>query len=129
MIIGGATLAVYLAVWQLSGDYGRAQTAAVTMLAFGQLAFLFSARILTGSSFTLRAFTGNRTAWGAAAALVVLQIVFVFAPFMNSLFDSTPIGAVEWGLVLVFAVGVFVLAEAAKAMARATAALSVLGAA
>lgn len=50
---------------------------------------------------------------------MVLQIVFVFAPFMNSLFDSTPIGAVEWGLVLVFAVGVFVLAEAAKAMARA----------
>lgn len=62
---------------------------------------------------------GYKEGNGAAAALVVLQIVFVFAPFMNSLFDSTPIGAVEWGLVLVFAVGVFVLAEAAKAMARA----------
>ena len=118
LLIGGATLATYLVEKQLGAGDGVAQTAAVTMLALGQTAFMFSCRFLTGSSLTWRVLTGNRVVWMAVGALLVLQLVFTYAPFMHDWFDSAPIGARDWGLTAVFAVAVFLLAELGKVVAR-----------
>ncbi len=118
LLIGGATLGVYLVEKQLGAGDGVAQTSAVTMLALGQMAFLFSCRFLGGSSLTRRVLTGNPVVWIAVGALLVLQLVFTYAPFMHSWFDSAPIGLRDWGLTLLVAVGVFVLAEVGKVVAR-----------
>ncbi|GIG39558.1 cation-translocating P-type ATPase [Cellulomonas phragmiteti] len=118
LLIGGATLAVYLLEKQLGAADGVAQTAAVTMLVLGQMAFLFSCRFLGGSSLTWRVLVGNRVVWIAVGTLLVLQLVFTYTPFMQSWFDSAPIGWRDWGLSLLVAVGVFLLSEAGKAVAR-----------
>ena len=118
LLIGGATLGVYLVEKQLGAADGVAQTSAVTMLALGQTAFLFSCRFLNGSSLTWRVLRGNRVVWIAVGALLVLQVVFNYAPFMHAWFDSAPIGPRDWGLTLVIAIGVFLLSEAGKAVAR-----------
>ncbi|GIG35946.1 carbonate dehydratase [Cellulomonas pakistanensis] len=118
LLIGGATLAVFFIERARGTDYDVAQTTAVTMLALGQLAYLFNCRFLGESSLTLRVLRGNRVVWIAAGVLLVLQLVFTYVPFMHSWFDSAPIGPREWALTLGFAVLVFLLAEAMKAITR-----------
>jgi magnesium-transporting ATPase (P-type) len=117
-VIGAATLVVFLLERERTGDYAVAQTAAVMMLALGQLAFLLNCRLLNGSAFTRRALTGNRSLWVSAGALLVLQLVFTYAPVMNGWFDSAPLGLRSWALTAGIAVVVFLVMEAAKAVVR-----------
>ncbi|TNU73158.1 HAD-IC family P-type ATPase [Miniimonas arenae] len=118
VLIGGATLGVYLFERAATGNYAVAQTSAVTMLALGQLAFLLSCRFLSTSALTWRVFTGNPAIWISAGILIALQLLFSYAPFMNSWFDSAPIGFYQWGLTFGLAIVVFLLSEAGKAVLR-----------
>lgn len=118
VLIGAATLAVFFIERAAGSSTAQAQTSAVTMLALGQLAYLFSCRFIGQSSLTLRVLRGNRVVWVAAAALVALQVLFTYAPFMNSWFDSAPIGLREWSLTAGLAVVVFLLVELLKALTR-----------
>ncbi|MDT0165356.1 HAD-IC family P-type ATPase [Actinotalea sp. AC32] len=118
VVIGGATLLVYLLESARTGDHAVAQTSAVMMLALGQLAFLLSCRLLNGSAFTVRVLTGNPGLWVSAGALVALQLVFTYAPFMHGWFGSAPIGVHGWLLTAGAAVVVFLVMEAAKAVVR-----------
>jgi magnesium-transporting ATPase (P-type) len=118
LLIGGATLGVFSYEIARDEPLPQVQATAVTMLAFGQLAFLFSCRFLDRSSITLDVLRGNRTMWWSAAALVALQAVFLYTPAMQRLFDVASIGPREWLLILGLSVVVFLLAEAAKAVGR-----------
>ncbi|HEY0186572.1 MAG TPA: HAD-IC family P-type ATPase [Cellulomonas sp.] len=119
VLIGGATLAVFQIERSRGTATDVAQTTAVTMLALGQLAYLFNCRFLGASSLTTRVLRGNRAIWLAAGALVVLQLVFTYLPFMHTWFDSAPIGLREWSLTVGFAILVFLLVEAMKSVTRA----------
>ncbi|MBM7479924.1 cation-translocating P-type ATPase [Oerskovia jenensis] len=119
VLIGGATMAVYFIERDQGMGVAEAQTTAVTMLALGQLAYLFNCRFLDRSSITPAVLRGNRAVWYSAGSLLALQAVFVYAPFMHSWFGSAPIGLREWGITLGLAVVVFLLVEAAKALGRA----------
>jgi magnesium-transporting ATPase (P-type) len=118
LLIGGATLGVFAYEMAHDEPLPQVQATAVTMLAFGQLAFLFSCRFLDRSSVTLDVLRGNRTVWWSAAALVALQVAFVYTPALQRLFDVTSIGPDEWALILGLSVVVFLLAETAKALSR-----------
>jgi magnesium-transporting ATPase (P-type) len=118
LLIGGATLGVF--AYELAHDepLPQIQAAAVTMLAFGQLAFLFSCRFLDRSSITFDVLRGNRAVWWSAIVLVALQAAFIYTPAMQQLFDVASIGPDEWALILGLSVVVFLLAETAKALGR-----------
>ena len=118
VVLGAATLVVFLLERSRTGSYAVAQTSAVMMLALGQLAFLLNCRLLNSSAFTTRVLTGNRSLWISAGALIVLQLVFTYAPFMNAWFGSTPIGLHSWVLTAGIAVVVFLVIEGAKAVLR-----------
>lgn len=118
LLIGGATLAVYFLELRRGAPVDIAQTSAITMLVLGQLAFLFNCRFLTRSSLTPKVFTGNKAIWISIGALMTLQLLFTYAPFMQTWFNSTSIGLREWGLALVFAVGIFLAVEAMKFVDR-----------
>ncbi|MEU2198707.1 HAD-IC family P-type ATPase [Isoptericola sp. NPDC019482] len=119
LLIGGATLLVFYAERAQGAPLAEAQTTAVTMLALGQLAYLFNCRFLDRSSLTVDVLRGNRVIWLSAVALIALQCVFVYAPFMHDWFDAAPIGLEEWGKTLGLAVVVFLLVEMVKAVGRA----------
>ena len=91
------------------------------MLVLGQVAFLFSCRFLHASSLTPRVLVGNRVVWIAVGTLLVLQVVFVYAPFMHDWFESEPIGVRDWALTAAVAVVVLVLVEVVKAVTRRSA--------
>lgn len=119
ILIGGAAMGVFYGVAAAGADIEVARTEAVLMLAFGQLAYLFNCRFLSRSSFTVDVLRGNRAVWWSAGALIVLQLIYTYVPFMNVLFESRPLDAASWILPLAVSVVVFLAVEALKAVLRA----------
>ena len=74
-----------------SRDVRLARTLAVNTLVFGQLFYLFNSRHPRTSSLRRDTLLANRVAWGAAVVLLWLQITYVYAPFMHTLFGSAPL--------------------------------------
>jgi magnesium-transporting ATPase (P-type) len=91
---------------------------AVTMLALGQVAYLFNARSLRESSIRADMLTGNPAVWVSIALMLALQLLFVYAPFMNSWFGSAPLPIEGWLIPLALSVLIFLLVEAGKAVFR-----------
>jgi magnesium-transporting ATPase (P-type) len=119
LLIGGAAMGVFYGVAATGADIEVARTEAVLMLAFGQLAFLFNCRFLSRSSLTIDVLRGNRTVWWSAIALVVLQLIYTYVPFMNVLFESRPVPAASWILPVLVSIGIFLAVEVLKAVIRA----------
>jgi len=118
VIIGAATLLVFALERQAGVDVARSQTVAVGMLAAGQAAYLLTCRFLTTSSLHPRVLHGNRLIWVASGTLLVLQLVFTYAPFMNDWFGSAPIHLSDWALIVALSIAVLLLTEAAKTRTR-----------
>ena len=119
VLISGATTAVFFLERAAGASLAVAQTAAVTMLTLSQLAFLFNSRFLHTSSLNLAVLRGNPVIWISTGALLILQLVFVYTPFMNLWFRSAPLGLREWGYTLGLSVAIFLLVETGKAIERA----------
>jgi P-type Ca2+ transporter type 2C len=61
----------------------------------GQLFYLFNCRKIEHPALG-KGFFNNRYAFWAAGALIVLQMGFVYLPFMNKFFDTRSIAAAYW---------------------------------
>jgi magnesium-transporting ATPase (P-type) len=114
VLIGGATIAVFLYEKSIDAPIELARTLAVNTLVGGQIFYLFNSRYLRASSLNLRGLFANRAIWIAVAVLAVLQLMFVYAPFMNNLFRSVPLEARHWLIPLSIGAAVFFLVELEK---------------
>lgn len=89
----------------------EARTIAVNVFAVGQSFYLLNCRSLRFSMFKLGLFS-NLWIWGGIAAMTVAQLLFTYAPWMNTMFHTAPISLMDWipiivvGLVIYFVVGV-----------------------
>src|SRR5690606_3963038 len=106
--------------WELARGAAleTARTAAVNTIAVCELFYLFNVRHFTRHAFRLETFTGNRAALLVAAILVLLQLLFTYAPFMQQLFRSTPLPPSSWAMILAMGAGLFLLVETEKAVLR-----------
>ncbi|QAY62760.1 HAD family hydrolase [Xylanimonas allomyrinae] len=124
VLIGGASLLVFAA--EFYGFFGigghrngtLAQSAGLTMLALGQVAYLFNCRFMHRSSLTVDVLKGNKAVLWAVAALVALHVFFLYTPFMQTLFRVTGIGMREWLICIGLAVVIFLVMELVKAIDR-----------
>jgi magnesium-transporting ATPase (P-type) len=114
LLIGGATIAVFLFEERRGYSIEMAQTMAVNTLVLGQVFYLFNSRFLRESSLRLDLLFTNRVVWIAIAVLVVLQLMFVYVPFLNLWFHSAPIPAGSWLLPIVIGLVIFLAVEAEK---------------
>ena len=112
MLIGGATIGLFL--WKQAAGVAVARTMAVNMLVIGQAFYLFNSRYLNQSSLTPARLMANPVAWMALGALVVLQLGFVYAPFMHHAFGSTSLTPRQWLPPLGLGLLVFLVVEAEK---------------
>ncbi len=80
----------------------QARTVAVNVFVIMELFYLFNCRSLSRSILELGLFS-NRWVFGGALAMLILQLIYTYAPFMNRLFQSTPIDEAAWGRI--FAAG------------------------
>jgi P-type Ca2+ transporter type 2C len=113
LLIGGATLLVYMFLRNQQYDISIARTVAVNSLVAGQLFYLFNCRRLVRPSLD-KNFFDNRAVFIACAVLLVLQLLFTYLPFMNILFDSSPIGRDLIFYPLLIGAVVFVVVEIEK---------------
>jgi magnesium-transporting ATPase (P-type) len=118
VLIAGATMAVFYLARSWGWPTDEAQTMAVTMLALGQIAYLFNARSLRESSLRREMITGNPVVWVVVGIMIALQLLFVYAPFMHSWFGSAALPVIGWVLPLVLSVAIFGLVELGKALFR-----------
>jgi magnesium-transporting ATPase (P-type) len=118
LLIGGATIAVFLYERQAGTSLELARTVAVNTLVWGQAFYLFNSRYLRESSLVLSRLFANRIAWLTVGVLAVLQLTFVYAPFMHQWFGSAALDLRHWLLPLAIGLGVFLLVEVEKAASR-----------
>jgi magnesium-transporting ATPase (P-type) len=106
--------------WELarSGSLETARTAAVNMLVFGELIYLFNCRHFVASALNWTGLTGNRIALWVSLALIVLQLAFTYEPTMQKLFHTTALDARAWALILGLSLGKFLAVEVEKAVLR-----------
>ena len=95
----------------------QARTVAVNVVVFVEILYLFNARSLTRSPFQL-GFFSNQWAIGAAILMVLLQMLFTYAPFMNTLFGSASIPWQLWLDVLGVSLAAFAIIEIEKWIRR-----------
>ena len=98
--------------WALGNDLGEeaARTAAVNVFMAVQIFYLFACRSLRRSLFTYNPF-GNRIILLGVAVVAALQVLFTYAPFMNTAFGTTGISGTEWLVIVAIGAGVMVFMD------------------
>ena len=99
------------------GTLAQARTVAVNSVVAVAVFYLFNCRSLIRSVFRI-GFFSNPWVIAGVAAMILLQMLFTYAPFMNEIFSSAPIGWAEWSRILAFGLVSFTIIEVEKALQR-----------
>ncbi|WP_031387358.1 cation-transporting P-type ATPase [Desulfonatronum thiodismutans] len=118
VLIGGATLAVFQVEMSLDMDVQIVRTVCVNTLVAGQLFYLFNSRFLREAAWLPSRLVSNKVALIASGVLILLQLIFVYAPFMNLWFGSAPLELRHWLVPLGIGLMVFTLSELEKVVSR-----------
>ncbi len=100
------------------GDMRYAQTMAFTTLVFFQLFNVFNSRSDTQSAF--KGMFSNKWIWIAILTSVLLQILVVYTPFLQSAFNTMPLTLTEWGVCVAVASTVLWAREIVKLLFHLT---------
>ncbi len=116
LLIGAFSLFVYQR--HLGVELEVARTVAVNSLVMGQVFYLLNTRHMLMPSLTFEGLFGSRLCLGGIAAVLCLQLIFTYAPFMNFLFDSGAMDTTQWMLVIGVGLALFFLIELEKLVVR-----------
>ncbi len=100
-----------------------ARTVAVNAITVGQVFYLLNSRFLLDSSLSIKAHLGNRYLPLGIGAVVVLQLLFTYAPPLQRLFDNEAIPLEVWPRLLLGGLIFFLIVEAEKLIIRSTGSL------
>lgn len=115
-ILSGA-FGLFRYVLDRGASLAEARTVAVNVVIIVGLFYLFNARSLTRSPFQL-GFFSNPWAIGGAILMVLTQMLFTYAPFMNNIFQTAPLSMALWLKVLAVGVSAFLIVEVEKWLRR-----------
>ena len=115
IVMAALTLGVGYWYWH-AGDE-RWRTMVFTTLAFSQMAHVMAIRSSTDSLFTVGVLS-NRWLAAAVAGTVLLQLVVVYVPLFNRLFDTLPLSGGDLILATLLASVVFAVVEIEKVVRR-----------
>lgn len=105
--------------WEQAHGAGldEARTVALNLFVVAQIAYLFGCRSLTRSAWSIGLFT-NRWIIVGVSVQIVGQVVLTYAPFMNTLFGTAPIGIGAWGRIVAIAVAITLVVALDKRIRR-----------
>ncbi len=92
----------------------EARTIAVNTLVVMEIFYLFSVRYLHAPSLTWRGILGTRPVLIAIAAVIALQLLFTYAPFMEAFFDTRPLSVLQGLQIVGVGLGVLLILELEK---------------
>lgn len=93
-----------------------ARTMVVNTLVVMQIFYLFNVRYLRMRSITWQGALGTPAVLLAVAAVIVAQLLFTYAPFMNDIFASQPISLLDGLLIVGIGVLLMIICELEKAL-------------
>ena len=117
VFLGGAVLWLFLWLEGQGVSLDVRRTVAVNTLVMGQLFYLLNCRRILDPAID-RGFFGNKAVFYSMGTLVVFQVLFTHAPFMNVWFRSASHDAVFWVFPLVAGLMLFALVELEKMWMR-----------
>lgn len=116
MVAGG--IGIFLWELRLAGQgLVAARTAAINAVVVVQVAYLFNCRSLSHPVWVLGLWS-NRWAVLGAVAMLGAQVLLTYAPVLNRLFHTAPLGLAAWGRLGAVAVLVFAGVEVEKGLRR-----------
>jgi magnesium-transporting ATPase (P-type) len=125
--VGGALLLYTLAAFFWMKGQGAsdpsARTAAVNAITLGQVFYLLNNRYLLGSSLSVRAHVGNPYLWYGIAGVVVLQLLFTYAPPFQAIFDTEGLPFSAWLWLIFGGLIFFLVVEMEKLVIRSNSTL------
>lgn len=116
LLIG--TFGLFLWHQTQGADLDYARTVAVNTLVMFEIFYLFNSRYIYDYVLNKQGLLGNHYALIASGLLIVFQLLFTYAPFMQSLFHTTPLSLTSWGAIVVVASSVLFLVEIEKGLMR-----------
>jgi len=101
--------------WELyqGATVSTARTAAVNVLVFGELFYLFNCRSLSYSMFTLGLFS-NPWLFVGVTTMAASQLLFTYVPAMQHVFGTASLGVAEWMLIIAVGVVIYIAVEIEK---------------
>jgi magnesium-transporting ATPase (P-type) len=125
--VGAALVAYTLIVFFWMKSQGAsdplARTAAVNAITMGQVFYLFNSHHLLNSALSLRAHRGNPTLWYGIGTVVVVQLLFTYAPPFHAVFNTEALPALTWLWLFAGGVVFFLVVELEKLIIRSSPAL------
>jgi magnesium-transporting ATPase (P-type) len=122
IFVGMSLLALTLCAffWMKSQDASDelARTVAVNALTIGQVFYLLNTRYLVDSSLSIAAHLGNRYLPMGIGAVVILQLLFTYAPPLQELFGTAAIPLWIWPWLILGGLVFFLVVEAEKWIIR-----------
>jgi len=102
---------------QLGASVEQARTVAVNVVVFVETFYLLACRSFRETMFQIGV-SSNRWVILGVIIMVLLQLLFTYAPFMNVALRSAPIDGTAWALVLGFSLMVYGIVECEKWLRR-----------
>ena len=97
-----------------------ARTVAVNAITIGQCLYLLNSRYLLDSSLSLTAHLGNKYLPLGIGAVIILQLLFTYAPPLQVLFDNEAIPLWVWPRIILGGLVFFLVVEAEKLVIRSS---------
>ena len=123
LLVGGiitiGTFALYELALNIGASIVQARTIAVNTVVMIEVFYLLNCRSLTQSFLRLGVFS-NRWIVIGIAVMILLQLLFTYAPFMNSTLASAPISLRDWGLAIGVGFLGYIVVELEKWLRRRT---------
>ena len=102
---------------------GMARTAAVNAITLGQVFYLLNSRYLIDSSLTPHAHGGNPWLYWGIGAVIVLQLLFTYAPPFHAIFGNESLPLWVWPRLIGGGIVFFLAVELEKLVIRSVPAL------
>jgi Ca2+-transporting ATPase len=115
IVMAALTLGVGYWYWHAADE--RWRTMVFTTLAFSQMAHVLAIRSANDSLFAIGVLS-NRWLAGTVAATVLLQLVVVYVPVFNSLFDTVPLSRGDFVVATLLACAILAVVETEKSLRR-----------
>jgi magnesium-transporting ATPase (P-type) len=114
----GYTLCAFFWMKAQGASDPLARTVAVNAITIGQVFYLLNSRYLLDSSLSFAAHLGNRYLPLGVGAVVILQLLFTYAPPLQQLFDNEAVPWWVWPVLIAGGVVFFLVVEVEKLIMR-----------
>ncbi|XOU94536.1 MAG: cation-translocating P-type ATPase [Candidatus Kerfeldbacteria bacterium] len=98
-LTGLLSLGLFYWVWKSTGDLEKARTMTFTAVALSSLMYVFSCRSLKSSIFKVGIFS-NRYLLAAVFVGLLLQLIAIYLPFFQNIFQTVSLNIADWGIIL-----------------------------